>query len=346
MKSRISVLALLALAEATRRLTKTSDSREAIVRRLIGDYRPDLLSLLERGVQTVARTDVVEWAGAAIQQDMAEFFSAMPATSIYGALLQLATTQGVTMGSARTLVLPGRDPSVRLRYQWVAEGAAIPVSSGQLSGPILQKSKLACITYATDELLSSSAAADVLTMLLREDAAYAADAALLSADAGVPDVSPPGLLYNVVAVPPADPADPVVDVRNLLAALGNPTAPIFMANSAQMPGLASAHLLTTPTTLAGMPLIASPSVKPGQVIALDSASLALSIGDVVSIETSNQTVLHEEIDPTAIIDEAGAVAKPVRSTFQTCVTAFRSVLPTGWQTRRPDAVAHVDDVLW
>ncbi|MBP0634252.1 hypothetical protein [Cupriavidus sp. AcVe19-6a] len=338
-----SVITMLVLSEAIRR--RSHEDRAAIVRRVFAAdmNRDPVAQLLERSAQAPADTVTPSWAAELVAEGVAEFFATLPA-SIYGALAALA--QGVNMRGLATLRVPGRDRTKRLNVAWVGEGAPIPVSGAALTGPVMTKGKLACITTTTDELLEATdSAADAIELLLKEDAALALDMALLSTDDAVEGVSPPGLLHGVTAIPGTE--DPVADVRALLAGLGNPTAPVFIVNSLQLPGLAAAHLLTGPDLLANMPLIVSPSVTPGRVVAADASDIVLSTGEDVRIDLDNVTTIHEEdTSPDPIVDGAGVVAAPTRSLWQTSCTAIKIVYPAAFAKRRADAVAYLDAAAW
>ncbi|WP_367394565.1 hypothetical protein [Cupriavidus sp. Agwp_2] len=336
---RYHVITMLALAEAVR--LNTHEDRATVMKRLFpaDSQRDPMAALLERGVQGPADSVTPGWAAELTQQTIAAYLASTPA-SLYGQLVRLA--QAVPLTGENTVVVPGRDRTKRLRFAWVAPGAPIPVSGGQLTGSLLRQGTLGAITLATTELLASSAAASVLDALLREDAAYAADNALFGTDAAVAGKNPAGLLFGLTPIPSTNPQ---ADVRALLEALNNPTAPAFACNALQLPGLQAAHLMTAPGLLAGMPLMVSANIPPGRVVAVDAPDIAMSSGDTVAIEATEQGVVHEEDDPGAIVDEAGTVARPVRALWQTSVVAIRALYPTTWAARRADAVAYAD-VTW
>lgn len=342
MKTRYHIITMLALAEAIQ--LRTHEGRASVLKRLFpGEWQRDpLASLLERGVAPPADGVTTGWAAELTQQTVAAYLASTP-TSLYGQLVRLA--QAVNLSGTSDVVVPGRDRSMRIKFAWVGQGDAIPVSGALLTGPRLQNGKLAAITHATAELLESSAAADVLDMLLREDAAYAADAALFSTDAAVAGVSPAGLLHGLVAVTAS--TDPVADIRALLEALNNPTAPAFAVNSLQLPGLQAGNLMTGPGLLCNLPLMVSASIPPGRVVAVDAADVLMSSGETVEIEASETATLHEvDTDAAPIVDAGGVVAAPVRALWQTRCVALRAVYPTTWDTRRDDAVAYLDNVEW
>jgi hypothetical protein len=130
------------------------------------------------------------------------------------------------------------------------------------------------------------------------------------------------------------------DVKKLIAAISPALKPVLIANSVQT---ASIGVLSQ----SPLPIITAPTMPADQVIAVDAAAFASATG-VPSFRASQNVTLHMDTVPSALsaTGSPNTVAAPMRSAFQTDVTALRSILPIDWGLRRAGAVAVVNGTTW
>jgi len=96
-----------------------------------------------------------------------------------------------------------------------------------------------------------------------------------------------------------------------------------------------------------VPVIPVPNLTAGTVIAVDAAAFASASG-LPSFRASQNVTLHMDTVPSALsaVGSPNTLAAPMRSAFQTDVTALRSILPIDWALRRAGAVAVVNLATW
>ena len=97
----------------------------------------------------------------------------------------------------------------------------------------------------------------------------------------------------------------------------------------------------------GAAVLIAPTVAAGTVIAVDAAAFASVLG-VPAFRASQNVTLHMDTAPTALsaTGSPNTVAAPMRSAYQTDVTALRSIIPCDWALRRTGAVAVVTGATW
>ena len=130
------------------------------------------------------------------------------------------------------------------------------------------------------------------------------------------------------------------DIKKLVAAIAPALRPVLIANST---ATASIGVLAQ----ASLPVITAPTMPADQIIAVDVAAFASAIG-VPSFRASQNVTLHMDSAPTALsaTGSPNAVAAPMRSAFQSDVTALRSIVPIDWALRRAHAVAVINGTTW
>ena len=130
------------------------------------------------------------------------------------------------------------------------------------------------------------------------------------------------------------------DIKKLVAAIAPALRPVLIANST---ATASIGVLAQ----ASLPVITAPTMPADQIIAVDAAAFASAIG-VPSFRASQNVTLHMDLAPTALsaTGSPNAVAAPMRSAFQSDVTALRSIVPIDWALRRAHAVAVINGTTW
>jgi hypothetical protein len=171
------------------------------------------------------------------------------------------------------------------------------------------------------------------------------DLALFSSAAGVPGVSPPGIMHGVTSLTPTTGgglAAMVGDVAALadgVASVAGNGGIVLIAAVKQ-----SVALQMLPPGGCPYPVFASSVFPAGMVIAVAPMALATIVA-APAIEASQSAAIHE-FDPAApIVDIGGVAAHPVRSMFQTDSVALRFKLPCSWAMRGP-GVAFVAPTTW
>ena len=120
-------------------------------------------------------------------------------------------------------------------------------------------------------------------------------------------------------------------IRSKRRAIDPALKPMLIANSVQT---ASIGVLAQ----SSLPIITAPTLPSDQIIAIDAAEFASATG-VPSYRASQNVTLHTDTVPSALsaVSSPNTVAAPMRSAFQTDVTALRSILPIDWALRRAGA---------
>jgi Phage capsid family len=228
---------------------------------------------------------------------------------------------------------------------WVSEAAPIPVGQGVTSaGVTMSPNKLALIVPLTREMIEGSNAEPIMRQVLLENVGGSLDLALFSNAAGVPGLSPPGLLNGVAALTAtAAGANAMVeDLGNLAQALapvaGNADV-LIVAAIKQAAVLRMA--LFNPTNI-----YASNALPAGRVIAIAPAAIVAAIGAPEVTASIDTTLIMA--NPAADVVSAGSpsvTGAPSRSLFQTDTLGLRFRLDASW-AKRGAGVAWVDAVNW
>jgi Phage capsid family len=212
----------------------------------------------------------------------------------------------------------------------------------------LKPKKAAVIIAATDELLTGagSDAEKTLQTILGEAIGLMIDGILLGSTAATA-ASPGGILNGVsplTATPGGGSAAVVADVRQLTAAIAPAIKPVFITGPVQSATLSLLLPMSNPN---GFLVLTSPTLAAGTVVTIDSAAFASAVG-VPSFRASQNVTLHEDTAATALSASGtpNVVAAPMRSAFQSDVTALRSIIPVDWALRRTGAVAYTTGTTW
>ncbi len=95
------------------------------------------------------------------------------------------------------------------------------------------------------------------------------------------------------------------------------------------------------------PVIASSGLADGIVLCLATNALAVAGGnDPPKISVSTEAVVHFEQDAPLPISNAGTVAAPVRSLYQTDAVAVKLLADLTWALRATGGVAWTQSVTW
>lgn len=278
---------------------------------------------------------------------MIEFLTSLQPQSAAASLFALAIN--LSFGRAGMIVLPTISDTPQA--VWIREGAPIPVAMGLSSAVSVVPHKMATIVALSNEMMNSSSAEAAMRAMILSNMGPALDMALFSAAPGVPGLNPPGLLNGVPPITPASTATGnegmVQDMQALVAAL----APY--GGNGNVAFIASAHhwvrMSKTDTGAKGYPVFVASNLTGATppLIAVAASALVVAV-DPPTIEVSNQAVFHMEDDPTLvgpIVDDAGVLATPVRSAWQTDSVGLKFRLPVSWALRAP-AVAWLTPTDW
>jgi HK97 family phage major capsid protein len=318
-----------------------------------------------RAASAPATTTTSGWADALVQQQWADFISALLIASVYSPLSALGDRY--TMGRYGVINIPVEGTTPTVAGSFVAEGAAIPVRQTSFSSLPLGLKKMAVITSFTREIYEHSMP-NIDTQLrgmISRHTSVAVDTVLLDNTAAT-TIRPAGLRSGVSGQTPTAGGGFTALVADLKALLGvlvtanSLRAPVWIMNPQQ--GLAisltqsAAGVGVFPFKaeieggrLMGYPVITSPTVPTTMVILLDAADFVSLTGDDPRFELSDQATLHMEDTTPLPISTTGApntVAAPVRSMFQTDSIALRMIMPMNWAMRRTGLVSWVTGVTW
>lgn len=308
-------------------------------------------TLIERAAAGPATTSDATWAASLAGAAVSDLVIGLAAQSAGAALLGRGLRVGLAgRGSVR---VPLRLINADDAGGFVAEAAPIPVRKLDLTaGPMLTPHKLGVITVMTNELAHGSVrdVETIIKQMLGEAATLALDRALFSSDAAT-DWSPPGLLHNVTPLDPSAGGWGAMalsyDVQNLLDALA--------ANGAGRDAvfIGSAGAVAALKSWAGprwdYPVLASSTVAPKTLIAVDASSIVSGFDPVPHFSVSGETLLHlEDSDPQPIGVEGSpaVVAAPATSLFQVDASAIKMILRCSWAMRTSGHIAVVENGTW
>lgn len=116
------------------------------------------------------------------------------------------------------LVLPLAD--------FIGQAKPIPAVQGTSNAARLDPYKLAVIVALTGEMMRNSNAETVVRQVLIDNVGPSLDAAMFSADAGVAEERPPGLLHGITALTPAAAGTKAETMVDDIAALAAAVAPV------------------------------------------------------------------------------------------------------------------------
>lgn len=276
---------------------------------------------VSRAATGPASTTVPGWAAELHSTALLDFLNSGQAPALLPRLQELAIR--VQLAAGGTMNLPYR-PAGSPAGGWVAEGQPVSIIAFMLSSLGLIGHKLAAISTFTQELAASSAIEQIVDIMLRRDLASIIDSALTD-DQPASASRPKGLRNGIAALTPG--ADMQADLAALTKAVldGGGTAPAIVANPLQALSLAFA-----PNALP-FPVLSSPNVAQGVVIALDLESFVASLTSPRISVSQNPAV--NMADPATAIGTAGSpnvVAAPTRSLWQSDTFGVKTVIDASW----------------
>jgi hypothetical protein len=128
----------------------------------------------------------------------------------------------------------------------------------------------------------------------------------------------------------------VGDIKNLMAAI----RPVLIMNSTQA---ATAAILAQ----APLPIVSAPYLAADQIIAVDAAAFASSLGPP-DFNVSDDPTVHMSDAPLPIgtADSPATVAAPTQSLWQTACVGMKTLIDADWLLRRSGAVATITGTTW
>jgi hypothetical protein len=302
----------------------------------------DTTEVILRAASTQATITDPGWAGSLARAATGDFVASLAPISAGAKLLEHAPR--VTLDGYRQINIPQRVGAIMPdQVGWVAEGKSIPVLqftfASKALGPV---KKLAGIAVVTRDIAESSAAPEVIALVLRENTAMSLDAALFS-NAVATAARPAGILNGVAALTATTgggEAAMMADLRALAAAISGATGNlVFAANPAQANAIRLSRGTTFPPEVQVWSSIAIPAAT---VIALDPAAFCSGFGSVP--EEISSTVAMLQMD-TAPSDNPLAGPK-TQSLWQVDCIATMLKLRCAWTWRVDNAVAWIQGASW
>ena len=325
------------------------------------------LQAVVKAATAPALTGTAGWASELVRQGYADFMDALRPVSFYAQLAASGTS--IAFGGNNSISMPSQSGSMGdLAGSFVGEGNLIPVKRTSYAAKILNRYKMGVISHFSKELsrVSVPSIQGLITSQIVADTAWAIDAALISANPAVPNLSPAGLLNGVTLGTSAGTtaADVLADIKTLvtpiIAANGNSQSIVLLMNPLQELGLS---FVTTAVgtyvfrdqlasgRLNGYKVIVSNNIPAGTVIALDASSFA-SAFDTPEFAVSDTAALVQADDKAPAPNVAGQASMTavtsgnVVSLFQQELIAVRMTMPLSWLMRRDGFVTGINGVAW
>jgi hypothetical protein len=313
-------------------LDKTAKAAEHVARQWPDDR---VAALVTRGAVAPFSTDS---AASLVQVSLALLSALQPmsaAADLFTRAIALDFSSGVVSVPNIAPVQPG----------FVGEGQPIPVQQALTGpGPVLEPKKLALLVGVSGEMIRHADSEKIIRQVLVESTGPALDKVVFSTDAG-DDTKPAGLLHGVSPLTPvagADQAAMIGDLKQLaqaVAAVAGNGGVVFIMPPSQ-------HVAMS--TLPNFPyaVLESGTLAEGTVIAVAVAGLVSSTAGPPKVDASAAAVVHEHDQPAEIIDDAGTLAVPVRSFYQSDSLSMRLRWPLSWGRRSDLAVAWLTGATW
>ncbi len=277
----------------------------------------------------------------ALQHLVLHFVAALTATAAAAAVI--ARSLQLSFDRAAQIGVPGLTLPVAA---WLGEDTTIPIVDGTSSaGAVLDPYKLGVGLVLTNEMIDHSNAEAMMRQVLVENVGPVLDTGMFGAEAGVPGVSPPGILNGISSLKASSltgvealVAD-VAAIAQALAPSAGGSAPILIAAPAQAVALA----MLPPRS--AFEVFASGAIPAGRIIGLVPAALA-TVVEAPRIQASSHATVHMDNAPAQLVAADGTISAPQRSMFQSNSVVEKLVVPATWTLRSSSAVAYVDAVKW
>jgi hypothetical protein len=153
------------------------------------------------------------------------------------------------------------------------------------------------------------------------------------------------LRHGVAASTASASTDPgeamIADLSGLVSTVSVVGGPIMFVTA---PERAAAISLRAPRELP-FPVLGSPAVAPGDVIAIATQGIASATDAVPEIWSSRSATVHMDDDP-APIATSGAAAAPTRSLWQSDTIGTKLRFGASWALRDPRGLAWLTTTAW
>ncbi|RYF73439.1 MAG: phage major capsid protein [Comamonadaceae bacterium] len=344
----------IVIAKALARMNDTNPVFEAT--RRWGETNPTLVNIIKANEVPGGGTGAGEWGRELVavnNQYTGDFIEFLYGATVYDKLPLRQAPANV--------MIKGQDGAATA--YWVGESKAIPATTADFFDVTLTRLKVAALAVISNELIkdSSPAAEQLVRDALVNASGQRVDMTFLSAAAGVPGVSPAGLLNGVTAIASAgDDADGLrTDIKRLYAGflaaknatgLQLVTSPT-LAKSIQLMNNALGQsdfpgINTGGGSLLGDAVVTGDNVNPAWLILLKPSDI-YRIGDTgVEVSVSREAMIEQSTAPTGATDTPVAASQAMTSMFQSESTAIKVVRPINFAKRRASPVAYVNDAAY
>jgi hypothetical protein len=312
-------------------------TKEFLAKRWGSDAAVEIASVM-RGASSPAMTTTAGWARELATVSYA-FLNALVPVSAGAGLLQRSL--GLRFDGAAQISIPDVTMPVA---DFVAEQAAIPVTSSVSSFTHLESFKLAAIVVLTSEMIASSNAEVLVRSALVNACGPGLDKKLFDSNAGTPGLRPPGLLFGKTAIAPSTNADKLAALVADLSALGASVAPyageggiVYVAAARQAVGINLGISKEFP-----YPLFPSSALPDGFVLCCAADAIVSAVEGTPALELTKVASLQMNDSPTGDLMSGGRVS----ALFQSDQCGIRVKWPVSWLLRNPAAIAFMNAVTW
>jgi hypothetical protein len=330
--------AILAIARAS----FTSESAERMARRL-WPRDEDTPRIITRTATAPATLTTTGWSPELGQNVVSDLMVALGPASAGSELLRRSTV--LSLERYASVSVPALVASAT-NASFIGEGQAIPIKVLDTSKSVkLSPRKFATGFSLSREIVASSNAEALVSMVMRNSVALSLDSALFSSIAG-DAVRPPGLLAGIapLAATPGGGSNAFVGDIGALAAAVAPIGAldlIFIASPAE-----AVKILLTAGPKFNFPVLATGALTKS-VICIAPIAVVAAASDAPEIQESSYATEHfESTSPTDITGGTPSPAVPVRSMFQTDSSAFRLIMDCDWGLLNSGGAAWVQNVTW
>jgi hypothetical protein len=332
----VNALVRAAIAKAMVRLDPRCDEREHLRARWPNDPTPPLILRAASQPATLAANPALS------HTVVADLIATIGPTGAGARLLQAGLQ--LVFDSAGAIYVPGLEAASH-KVAFVREGGPVPVHGLAATGALLEPRKLAVIVALTAEMLTGGNAEALVTDALTRSIGLALDSALFDS-AAADEVRPAGLRHGINTLVASASGDPDEDMIADLATLASAVAPVggpimFIASTERTVAMSLRARRELPFTTLG-----SPGVTAGDLVAVAVDGLASAVDATPEIEASRMGTVHMNDIPARIVDDAGTLAAPTRSLWQSNAVGIKLRFNASWALRDPRALAWLTATGW
>jgi len=324
---------------ATARASFSNDSAERVVRQLFPRDQ-EALRIITRAATAPASLTTSGWSPELGQNVISDLMVSLGPASAGSELLRRATV--LSLERYASVTVPSLVASAT-NASFIGEGQAIPIKMLDTSKSVkLSPRKFATGFSLTREIVQSSNAEALVSMVLRNSMALSLDSALFSNVAG-DAVRPPGLLNGITALTPTAGGGSAAFVSDIgaLAGAASSVGGLDLIFVASPPEAVKILLLAGPRFT--FPVYASGGVPAKTVICVAPVAVVAAADPTPQImESSYATQDFDDTSPANPIMSG----QHVRSMFQTDSSAFRLIVDADWGLLNPGGAAWTQNVTW